>query len=37
MNHEDIKRYFENNPPPKEVRLETVGKNYQLEGFPLQL
>ncbi|MFC0778672.1 DUF6965 family protein [Flavobacterium sp. HJSW_4] len=21
MNHEEIKRYFENNPPPKEVRL----------------
>ncbi|MBK0368645.1 DUF6965 family protein [Flavobacterium agrisoli] len=21
MNHEEIKRHFENNPPPKEVRL----------------
>ena len=29
MNNEEIKRYFENNPPPKEVVWTGMGEDYR--------
>lgn len=37
MNHEEIKRYFENNPPPKEVVWTEWAKTTDTQVFPQQL
>lgn len=33
MNHEEIKRYFENNPPPREVRLTQWANITDTQAF----